>query len=102
MKAGNRVEAGKTPVYGDFKDPIPASGEAQITVSAAALSNVVKSRASGTHYSSSGEVPFVVGIDGVGRLDDGHRVYFVLAEDSVRKHVGKDRCTAVSVRFIAG
>ncbi len=47
-------------------------------VSAAALSNVVKSRASGTHYSSPGELPFVVGIDGVGRLDDGRRVYFAL------------------------
>jgi NADPH:quinone reductase-like Zn-dependent oxidoreductase len=78
MKAAIVVEAGKTPIYGDFKDPVPASGEVQVTVSAAALSNVVKSRASGTHYSSSGELPFVVGIDGVGRLDDGRRVYFVL------------------------
>ena len=47
-------------------------------MTAAALSHVVKSRASGTHYSSSGRFPFVVGIDGVGRLDDGRRVYFVL------------------------
>jgi NADPH:quinone reductase-like Zn-dependent oxidoreductase len=39
---------------------------------------VVKSRASGKHYSSSGNLPFVVGIDGVGRLDDGRRIYFVL------------------------
>jgi NADPH:quinone reductase-like Zn-dependent oxidoreductase len=72
------VEAGKTPIYGDFQEPVPESGEVQVTVSAAALSNVVKSRASGRHYSSSGELPFVVGIDGVGRLDDGRRVYFVL------------------------
>src|SRR5271156_1000805 len=78
MKAAIVVEAGKTPIYGDFKEPVPANGEVQVTVSAAALSNVVKSRASGTHYSSSSELPFVVGIDGVGRLDDGHRVYFVL------------------------
>jgi NADPH:quinone reductase-like Zn-dependent oxidoreductase len=78
MKAAIVVEAGKTPIYGDFKEPVPANGEVQVTVSAAALSNVVKSRASGTHYSSSGELPFVVGIDGVGRLDDGRRVYFAL------------------------
>lgn len=78
MKAAIVVEAGKTPVYGDFKEPVPAIGEVQVTVSAAALSNVVKSRASGTHYSSSGQPPFVVGIDGVGHLDDGRRVYFVL------------------------
>jgi NADPH:quinone reductase-like Zn-dependent oxidoreductase len=80
MKAAIVVEAGKTPVYGDFRDPVPANGEVRVTVSAAALSNVVKSRASGRHYSSHGELPFVVGIDGVGRLDDGRRVYFVLPQ----------------------
>ena len=47
-------------------------------MTASAISQVVKSRASGRHYSSSGRFPFVVGIDGVGRLDDGSRVYFVL------------------------
>ncbi len=78
MKAAIVVEAGKTPIYGDFREPVPASGEVRITVSAAALSNLVKGRASGTHYSSSGDLPFVVGVDGVGRLDDGRRVYFVL------------------------
>jgi NADPH:quinone reductase-like Zn-dependent oxidoreductase len=78
MKAAIVVEAGKPPIYGEFKEPVPANGEVQVTVSAAALSNVVKSRASGTHYSSSGQLPFVVGIDGVGHLDDGRRVYFVL------------------------
>jgi NADPH:quinone reductase-like Zn-dependent oxidoreductase len=78
MKAAIVMEAGKTPIYGDFKEPTPADGEVQVTVSAAALSNVVKSRASGAHYSSSDQFPFVVGIDGVGRFDDGRRVYFVL------------------------
>jgi len=66
MKAAVVVEPGKAPVYGDFKDPVQETGEVQVTVSAASLSNVVKSRASGTHYSSSGDLPFVVGIDGVG------------------------------------
>jgi len=78
MKAALVLEAGQTPVYGDFQEPVPASDEVLVTVKAAALSNVVKSRASGAHYSSSGELPFVVGIDGVGRLNDGDRVYFVL------------------------
>src|SRR5271154_5503519 len=78
MKAAIVVEAGKTPIYGDFQEPVPANGEVLVTVRGAALSNVVKSRASGTHYSSSGQLPFVVGIDGVGRLEDGRRVYFAL------------------------
>ena len=52
-------------------------GEARIAVTAAALSPTARSRASGAHYSSSDEYPFVAGIDGVGRVEDGSRVYFV-------------------------
>jgi NADPH:quinone reductase-like Zn-dependent oxidoreductase len=78
MKAAIVSGAGKTPVYGDFAEPVPSSSENRITVAAAAISHLVKSRASGTHYSSSGQFPFVVGIDGVGWLDDGRRVYFLL------------------------
>jgi NADPH:quinone reductase-like Zn-dependent oxidoreductase len=77
MKAAIILGAGQTPVYGDFSEPTPTEGESRIAVTAAAISHVVKSRASGAHYSSSGEFPFVVGIDGVGRLDDGSRVYFI-------------------------
>ena len=79
MKAAVVREAGKTPVYGEFQEPVPANGEELVRVSAAALSNVVKSRASGTHYSSSGQFPFVVGIDGVGRLENGSRGFIAFA-----------------------
>ena len=78
MKAAIVQAPGEMPVYGDFAEPLPAAGESRIAVTAAALSHVVRSRASGTHYSSSGVFPFVVGIDGVGRRDDGRRVYFAL------------------------
>jgi len=78
MKAAIVRGRGQTPVYGDFEEPQPSPGDTRIAVTAAALSPVVRSRASGAHYSSSGRFPFVVGIDGVGRLDDGSRVYFVL------------------------
>jgi NADPH:quinone reductase-like Zn-dependent oxidoreductase len=78
MKAAIVQAAGKPPIYADFPAPVPAPGEHRVTVTAAALSQVVKSRASGAHYSSSGQFPFIAGIDGVGRLDDQTRVYFVL------------------------
>jgi NADPH:quinone reductase-like Zn-dependent oxidoreductase len=78
MKAAVVMGAGETPVYAEFSEPAPSAWESRIAVTAAAISQVVKSRASGRHYSSSGGFPFVVGIDGVGRLDDGSRVYFVL------------------------
>ncbi|HEY5239379.1 MAG TPA: zinc-binding alcohol dehydrogenase family protein [Rhizomicrobium sp.] len=78
MKAAIVRGAGQTPVYGDFAAPVPSAEENRIRVAAAALSHLVKGRAAGTHYSSQGRFPFVAGIDGVGRLDDGRRVYFVM------------------------
>ena len=78
MKAAIVQQAGRAPVYGDLKEPAPVAEESLIAVTAAALSPVVKARASGTHYSSSGGFPIGVGIDGVGRLDDGSRVHFFL------------------------
>lgn len=78
MKAAVVRAAGASPVWGDIAAPAPATGERLIAVTAAALSHVVRARASGRHYSAGGAYPFVIGVDGVGRLADGTRVYFVL------------------------
>jgi NADPH:quinone reductase-like Zn-dependent oxidoreductase len=78
MKAAIVSEAGKTPIYEDFKEPVPTEEETRIAVTAAALSHVTRGQAAGAHYSSSERQAFVAGIDGVGRLDDGRRVYFVM------------------------
>ena len=78
MKAAVVTGPGLPPVYGDFADPDAAAGETIVNVSAAAISPLARSRASGQHYSSKGTFPFVAGVDGVGRLEDGRRVYFVL------------------------
>ncbi len=78
MKAAIVRHAGEAPVYADFSLPAVATDEHRVTVTASALSQVVRSRASGQHYSSSDAFPLAIGVDGVGRLDDGTRVYFVL------------------------
>ena len=78
MKAAIVPQAGSAPVYGDLEEPAPVAGESLIAVTAAALSPVVRARALGTHYSSTEGFPFGVGIDGVGRFDDGNRVHFFL------------------------
>lgn len=80
MKAAIITAAGQSPVYGEFQEPTATSGAELITVSASALSQFSKSRSSGTHYSSEGLFPSVAGADGVGRTEDGRRVYFVLPE----------------------
>jgi NADPH:quinone reductase-like Zn-dependent oxidoreductase len=77
MKAAIVVATGQPPVYGDFRAPTPAPGKSLIRVTAASLSHVTRSRASGAHYSSAGALPFIPGIDGTGIGEDGQRVYFL-------------------------
>ncbi|WP_027819446.1 quinone oxidoreductase family protein [Paraburkholderia bannensis] len=76
MKAAVVTHKGVAPVYASFDEPAPVAGHTLVNVSASALSHVTRSRASGTHYSSTGEFPFVAGVDGVGRRADGSPVYF--------------------------
>jgi NADPH:quinone reductase-like Zn-dependent oxidoreductase len=77
MKAAVVWEAGKAPVYSEYEEPIPQGDEVCVHVTASALTNFTKLRAAGKHFSFSTRPPFVVGIDGVGRLEDGRRVYFL-------------------------
>ncbi|KGT91665.1 alcohol dehydrogenase [Erwinia typographi] len=76
MKAAFVTQAGQLPIYGDFAEPVASEQGERVLVRAAALSHLVKNRASGKHYSASGQYPFIVGIDGVGTREDGQRVYF--------------------------
>jgi NADPH:quinone reductase-like Zn-dependent oxidoreductase len=70
---------GQAPRYQSFPDPVAGEGEALIQVRAAGLHPIVKALASGAHYAGTAEVPMVPGVDGVGTLEDGSRVYFVFA-----------------------
>src|SRR5580692_1023522 len=65
-----------SPRYATFSDPVAAEGEMSVTVTAAGLHPIVKSLARGVHYAATGELPFIPGVDGVGRLEDGSRVFF--------------------------
>jgi NADPH:quinone reductase-like Zn-dependent oxidoreductase len=76
MKAAIIRELGRPPSYGDFADPSPQPGETTVSVAAAAVSPLTLSRASGAHYSAGISLPFVPGVDGVGKTPDGRRVYF--------------------------
>lgn len=64
------------PRYTTFNNPMAGDGEVLVKVTAAGLHQIVKSLANGTHYGSTGELPLVPGVDGVGKLEDGTRVYF--------------------------
>lgn len=77
MKAAVVLEVGKSPVYSEFEEPIPYEDEVCVHVTASALTNFTKVRAAGKHFSFAARPPFVVSIDGVGKLEDGKRVYFL-------------------------
>jgi NADPH:quinone reductase-like Zn-dependent oxidoreductase len=69
------------PCYEQFPAPEAGDGdECVVDVLAAALHPRVRSTGDGTHYESTGELPLIPGIDGVGRTADGERVYFVLPD----------------------
>ncbi len=67
------------PRYTTFADPVAADGELPVTVAAVGLHPIVKALANGTHYGSTGVLPFIPGVDGVGGTADGRRVYFGIA-----------------------
>ncbi len=76
MKGAIVERAGRPPVFGEFREPDPGPDETVIEVMAASISPLTRARATGAHYSSRTDPPFVPGVDGVGRTPEGRRVYF--------------------------
>jgi NADPH:quinone reductase-like Zn-dependent oxidoreductase len=72
----------RPPHYQPFDLDLP-SGEDQavVDVLAVGLHPRVRTGASGKHYTSTGKLPMIPGVDGVGRLPDGRLVYFVADDD---------------------
>jgi NADPH:quinone reductase-like Zn-dependent oxidoreductase len=80
MKAAVIFQKGEMPQYTDFPEPIVhGDSELLISVKAAAIKHVDKSRASGKHYSTKNDIneAKIIGSDGVGLLEDGSRVYAI-------------------------
>jgi NADPH:quinone reductase-like Zn-dependent oxidoreductase len=76
MQAAVVNDLRQTPKYQSFPEPAAGEGEVMVQVRAAGLHPIVKALASGSHYAGGAEVPLVPGVDGVGILDDGSRVFF--------------------------
>lgn len=63
---------GEPPSYREIPGPVAlAPDEVVVDVVAAGLHPRLRSQADGSHYMSSGVLPLVPGIDGVGRAPDG-------------------------------
>lgn len=88
MRAAVVTSFDAPPAYGEWPDPV-AAGEARhgdelvVDVVAAALHPRVRSQADGSHYTSTGELPFVPGIDAVVRDAAGGLRYALLHESAL-------------------
>jgi hypothetical protein len=72
---------GEPPAYEPFDNPTPTTpDEVLIDVLAAALHPRTRSSADGSHYTSTGQLPMIPGVDGIGRGPDGRLRYFILDE----------------------
>ena len=84
MKAAVVSAFGSPPRYQEFAVPAPAGDdEILVNVLAAGLHPRVRSQANGSHYTSTGELPLVPGVDGVGRGPDGQLCYFILPDTTM-------------------
>ena len=70
------------PRYQEYDSPqLNGPDETLAEVLAVGLHPRVMSGAAGRHYTSTGTLPMIPGIDGVGRLPDGRLVYFAVPDD---------------------
>jgi NADPH:quinone reductase-like Zn-dependent oxidoreductase len=70
------------PHYQQFDVPTPFDPDQRLVdVLGVGLHPRVRTDAAGRHYSSTGVLPMIPGVDGVGRLADGRLVYFAAADE---------------------
>jgi len=84
MNAAVVTAFGAPPRYIEHPEPVARGrGEAVVDVLAAGLHPRVRSQADGSHYTSTGELPLVPGIDGVVRDRKGRLRYAVLDDTTL-------------------
>jgi NADPH:quinone reductase-like Zn-dependent oxidoreductase len=84
MNAAVVTSFDEPPHYQQCEVPQPTTpDEMLVDVLAVGLHPRTRSGAAGAHYTSTGTLPMVPGIDGVGRRPDGKRIYFVARDDVI-------------------
>jgi len=78
------------PHYREFDVPQPTTDdEILVGVLAVSLHPRTKAGAAGAHYTGTGKLPMIPGIDGVGERPDGTKIYFVSDDDALGSMVNK-------------
>jgi NADPH:quinone reductase-like Zn-dependent oxidoreductase len=82
MNAAVVTSFAEPPHYQRFEVPRPRTADqALVDVVAVGLHPRVRTGAAGAHYTSTGTLPMIPGIDAVGQRPDGRRIYFAAADD---------------------
>jgi NADPH:quinone reductase-like Zn-dependent oxidoreductase len=81
---------GQTPVYELIDLPPPPTNQVQVQVIASGIHPLVRAIASGNHYIKPKTMPCVPGVDGVGTLSNGKKVYFFNMTGSMSERVNID------------
>ena len=103
MNAAVVTSFAEPPHYQPFEVPQPnAADEFIVDVLAVGLHPRVRSGAAGAHYTSSGTLPMIPGIDAVGQRPDGTRIYFVAADDVAGTMADKALASARRAAIRAG
>jgi len=96
MNAAVVTSFDEPPHYQKFEIPRPrAANEILVDVLAVGLHPRTRAGAAGAHYTSTGALPMIPGVDGVGRRSDGKLIYFVAGDDAIGTMADK---TVVDVR----
>src|ERR1700761_5420081 len=89
MNAAVVTSFDEPPHYQPFPVPEPSGEEVLAEVLAVGLHPRVRSGAAGRHYTSSGSLPMIPGVDGVARLPGGQVVYFAAGDDVAGPMAGR-------------
>ncbi|MFB2580505.1 zinc-binding alcohol dehydrogenase family protein [Herbiconiux sp. P15] len=86
----------ESPRYLTVPEPwIERDDQIVVEVLASALHPRVRSQADGAHYTATGVLPLVPGVDGIGRDGDGALRYFVVEEGAMAERAVIDRRASV-------
>jgi NADPH:quinone reductase-like Zn-dependent oxidoreductase len=92
---------GQVPRYELIDLPPPSTNQVQVQVIAAGAHRVVRAIASGRHYVKPKTMPLIPGIDGVGTLSNGKKIYFISMNGSMSEHVNVDHEMIIDLPDIA-
>ncbi len=84
MNAAVVTSFDEPPHYQEFDVPQPTTDdEVLVDVLAVGLHPRTRTGAAGAHYTSTGKLPMIPGVDGVGQRPDGKKIYFVPDDDAL-------------------